>query len=94
MAHLKALQYVLPAVQQRCAFASAEPLLSDPRGGDERKCACTCTGHGILWDGYRNEDLERLICDFYAADKTVAACSHGAVALLGVQVTFHCICLI
>ena len=45
------------------------------------------TGHGILWDGYRNEDLERLICDFYTADKTIATCSHGAVALLGVKVT-------
>ena len=43
-------------------------------------------GHGILWDGYRNEDLERLIRDFYVADKTIATCSQGAVALLGVQV--------
>ena len=51
------------------------------------KAYASCSaGHGILWDGYRNEDLERLICDFYVARKTIATCSHGAVALLGVQV--------
>ena len=59
--------------------------LADAEGSLMDSESCTA-GHGILWDGYRNEDLERLVRDFFAADKTVATCSHGAVALLGVQV--------
>ena len=72
-------------------FATGRRAVSNPCLTRDSACnpcptQCSGAGHGILWDGYRNEDLERLIRDFYAADKTVATCSHGAVALLGVQV--------